>query len=107
MVLTLVPNTSVTVPEDIFTDKTVLSYQAGSYMFPKTGSSYTADEYFISDIQQVNFSTTVIKSGGTCNQLSNYVLIYEYWCQMMFVSFNSNTMGVISGAGTANPFRAP
>ena len=107
MVLTLVPNTSVTVPEDIFTDQTVVSYQAGSYMFPKTGNSYTADEYFNSDIQLVNFSTTVIKSGGTCNQLSNYVFIYVYWFQMMFMSFNSNTTGIISGAGTANPFGAP
>lgn len=72
IVLTLVPNTSVTVPEDIFTDNTIVSYQAGTYMFPKTGSSYTADEYFITDIQHVNFSTTVIKSGGTFNLLSNY-----------------------------------
>ena len=39
--------------------------------------------------------------------------IYAYWCparfpyQMMFVSFNSNTMGVISGAGIAYSPRAP
>ena len=39
-----------------------------------------------------------------------FVFIYTYWCptrfpyQMMFVSFNSSTMGVISGAGIANPF---
>ena len=39
--------------------------------------------------------------------------IYVYWCptrfpcQMMFVSFNSNTTGVTSETGTADPFRSP
>ena len=39
--------------------------------------------------------------------------IYVYWCparlpfQMMFVSFNSNTTGVTSRAGTANPSGTP
>jgi len=42
-----------------------------------------------------------------------FVFIYIYWCptrfpcQMMLVSFNSNTTGVTNGAGTANPTGAP
>jgi hypothetical protein len=42
-----------------------------------------------------------------------FVFIDVYWCptrfpyQIMFVSFNSNTTGVTSGAGTANPSGAP
>ena len=42
-----------------------------------------------------------------------FVFIYVYWCparflcQMMLVSLNSNTTGVISGAGTVNPSGAP
>jgi hypothetical protein len=40
-------------------------------------------------------------------------VIYANWCQtrfsfqMMFVSFNSNTTGVTSGAGTTYPSGAP
>ena len=42
-----------------------------------------------------------------------FVFIYVFWCptrfpyQMMFMSLNSNTMGVTCGAGTANPSGAP
>ena len=44
---------------------------------------------------------------------SLFLFIYAYWCatrfpcQMMFVSFNSNTTGVTGGAGIANPSGAP
>jgi len=40
-------------------------------------------------------------------------IILEYWCptrlpyQTMIVSFDSNTTGVTSGAGTTSPIRAP
>jgi len=50
---------------------------------------------------------------GAHNLLMLFVFIYVYWyptrfpCQMMFVSFNSNTMGVTGGAGITNPSRAP
>ena len=39
-----------------------------------------------------------------------FVFIYAYWCltlfpyDMMFALFNSNTTGVICGAGTASPY---
>ena len=42
-----------------------------------------------------------------------FLFIYAYWCatrfpcQVMFVSFNSNTTGVTSGAGTANLYGSP
>jgi hypothetical protein len=44
---------------------------------------------------------------------SLFLFIYAYWCatrfpcQMMFVSFISNTTGVTGGAGIANPSGAP
>jgi hypothetical protein len=40
--------------------------------------------------------------------IHKFVFIYAYWypCQMMFVSFNSNTMAVTSGVVTVNTSRA-
>ncbi|XP_063395828.1 uncharacterized protein LOC134680633 [Mytilus trossulus] len=60
--LTLASNTSMTVPEDVTTDRTVVSYQAGTYMFPRAGSSFTADDFFTTELQQVNFTISVIRA---------------------------------------------
>jgi hypothetical protein len=57
-----------------------------------------------------NIQTPVIYNGWF---IMFFVFIYVYWCptrflcQMMLVSLNSNTTGVISGAGTASPSGAP
>lgn len=65
----------MTVPEDVTTDRTVVSYQAGTYMFPRAGSSYTADDFFTTDIQQVNFTISVIRADGMCCITCNYLYI--------------------------------
>ena len=48
-----------------------------------------------------------------CKKKNRVIFIYVYWFptqfpyKMMFVSFNSNTMGVTCGAGIANLSGAP
>lgn len=108
IILTLAPNTSMTVPEDILTDKTVLSYQTGTYMFPKTGSINTATEFFTSTIQQVNFSATVIKT-DVCSDTLGMENGKIDDCQI-FSSFEDNPArpsfhGRINGTSAWSPFK--
>ncbi|KAK3109020.1 hypothetical protein FSP39_021316 [Pinctada imbricata] len=59
--LTLVPNTSIEVPDEIVTDNTMVAYEAGTFMYARAGNS-NSNGYFTTDLQYMNFSATVIRA---------------------------------------------
>lgn len=71
--LTLEPNQTITVPIDILTENTMVAYEANTYMAHTPTSIYTADQYFDTPLQYLNFSSTVTKVGGKCVSHSDFI----------------------------------
>ena len=69
--------------------------------------------YFYFRVKRCLVRSSICFVGGSCFIYMLIVFIYAYWCptrylyQMMFVLFNSNTVGATWGAETANPSRVP